>query len=125
MMSSTSIATSPWPVWGVSALFLASAVLPAARTPAHPPIILRLGFGAIFAGAGYVLHAGDARNGSGISTAWSLTYLLLNARKALRRPFAAGPLALTGATVFSSALYGAEYFLVQDKDERDPPSSTS
>jgi hypothetical protein len=33
-----------------------------------PPFVLRIGFGAIFAGAGYVLASGDSRNGSGIAT---------------------------------------------------------
>ena len=33
-----------------------------------PPFVLRSGFGAIFAGAGYVLASGDSRNGSGIAT---------------------------------------------------------
>jgi Altered inheritance of mitochondria protein 19 len=33
-----------------------------------PPFVLRMGFGAIFAGAGYVLASGDSRNGSGIAT---------------------------------------------------------
>ena len=33
-----------------------------------PPFVLRIGFGAIFAGAGYVLSTGDSRNGSGIVT---------------------------------------------------------
>ena len=33
-----------------------------------PPFVLRAGFGAIFAGAGYVLASGDSRNGSGIVT---------------------------------------------------------
>lgn len=37
------------------------------RIPA-PPLIYRLGFGAIFSGAGYVLSCGDAYNGSGITT---------------------------------------------------------
>ncbi|TCD68618.1 hypothetical protein EIP91_010273 [Steccherinum ochraceum] len=108
---------SPWPIWSVSALFLASSIFPA--SPATPPIMMRLGFSAIYGGAGYVLHAGDAHNGSGISTAWSLTYLLLNARKSFRRPFSAGPVALTTATLASSALYGAEYFLLQGEDQTE------
>jgi len=33
-----------------------------------PPFVLRVGFGAIFSGAGYVLSTGDSKNGSGIAT---------------------------------------------------------
>jgi hypothetical protein len=33
-----------------------------------PPFVLRVGFGAVFAGAGYVLSTGDSENGSGIAT---------------------------------------------------------
>ncbi|OSX59610.1 hypothetical protein POSPLADRAFT_1151133, partial [Postia placenta MAD-698-R-SB12] len=85
--------------------------------PRLPPLMHRVGFGAIFAGAGYVVSCGDTRNGSGITTAWSLTYLFLNLRKSLltaRHPLS---LVLTAATLASSTVYGSEYFLLQEKDE--------
>jgi hypothetical protein len=37
----------------------------AART-FTPPFVFRLGFGAVFAGGGYMIAAGDKRNGSGV-----------------------------------------------------------
>ncbi|KAI0074782.1 hypothetical protein K474DRAFT_1665065 [Panus rudis PR-1116 ss-1] len=106
---------SPIPIWSLSGLFFATSVFP--PNPSRPPIMIRLGFGAIFAGAGYVLSTGDARNGSGISTAWSLTYLFLNLRKSLRPPYSLLSLSLSGATLASAALYGTEYFLLQEKEE--------
>ncbi|KAH9947190.1 hypothetical protein B0H21DRAFT_739992 [Amylocystis lapponica] len=90
---------------------LASIVRPYSQSPLNHILVLMSSF--IFAGAGYVLSAGDARNGSGISTAWSLTYLFLNLRKSLMPPRSPVSLALTGATVASSVLYGSEYFLLQ------------
>lgn len=45
---------------------LASSVIP--PSPLRPPLMQRLGFGAIFAGAGYVVSTGDVYNGTGIST---------------------------------------------------------
>lgn len=48
-----------------------------------------------------------------VHTAWSLTYLFLNFRKSLTGPRHFVSLALTGATLASSALYGSEYFLLQ------------
>ncbi|KAK7685410.1 hypothetical protein QCA50_011273 [Cerrena zonata] len=106
---------SPVPMWIVSGIFLASSVVP--PNPLRPPLMQRLGFGAIFAGAGYVTSTGDIYNGTGISTAWSLTYLFLNIRKALRPPRSSLSLILSSAALFSSTLYGTEYFLLQEKDD--------
>lgn len=52
---------------------LASSVIP--PSPLRPPLMQRLGFGAIFAGAGYVVSTGDVYNGTGISTGmyWALS----------------------------------------------------
>lgn len=61
--SSHPLSSSDFEVFG-SALFP-----PTLRAQAFtPPFVLRAGFGAIFAGAGYVLASGDSRNGSGIVT---------------------------------------------------------
>ncbi|OCH89980.1 hypothetical protein OBBRIDRAFT_630723 [Obba rivulosa] len=106
---------SPVPTWALSGLFFATSVIP--PRPGLPPIVHRLGFGAIFAGAGYVLSTGDTRNGSGIATAWSLMYLFLNSRKSLQPPRHPISLALTAATVASSTIYGSEYFVLQDGDD--------
>ncbi|RKP07884.1 hypothetical protein THASP1DRAFT_30296 [Thamnocephalis sphaerospora] len=63
------------------------------------------GFTAAFGIAGYAIQQGDSDNGAGIATAWSLTYLFLNGRQALRtmRP---APLLLVGLTLGNLAAYG-------------------
>ncbi|PCH40688.1 hypothetical protein WOLCODRAFT_136943 [Wolfiporia cocos MD-104 SS10] len=108
---------SPTPAWSLAGLFLASSLIP--PKPHLPPLMHRIGFGAIFAGTGYVLSCGDAHNGSGMTTAWSLTYLFLNFRKSLTTSRSAVSLALTGATLASSVLYGTEYFLLQERVEEE------
>ncbi|CAL1699869.1 unnamed protein product [Somion occarium] len=107
-------AITRWPMWTVAGIFLASSIVP--PNPLRPPLMYRLGFGAIFSGAGYVISTGDVYNGTGIATAWSLTYLFLNLRKSLKPPLSGLSLALSGAALASSTLYGAEYFLLQEKD---------
>ncbi|KZT06553.1 uncharacterized protein LAESUDRAFT_714280 [Laetiporus sulphureus 93-53] len=107
---------SPKPVWGLASLFFTSLLVP--PRPEIPPLLLRACFGAIFTGAGHVLSCGDARNGSGITTAWSLTYLLINLRKSLTPPRHPVSLALSGATLASAAIYGTEYFVLQKDEER-------
>jgi len=88
-----------------------------------PPFVLRVGFGAIFAGAGYVLASGDSRNGSGIATAWSLSYFVLEQfslglKRSVRLPRSRLSLALSGATAATAILYGTEhYFLDDDESE--------
>jgi len=83
--------------------------------------VLRIGFGAIFAGAGYVLSTGDSRNGSGIVTAWSLSYFVLEQfslglQRSLRLPRSRLSLALSGATAATAALYGTEHFFLSDEE---------
>jgi len=84
---------------------------------------MRVGFGAIFAGAGYVLASGDSRNGSGIATAWSLSYFVLEQfslglQRSVRLPRSGLSLALSGATAATAVLYGTEHF-VSDDDESE------
>lgn len=80
-----------------------------------PPLYQRIGFPFIFLGAGYVLSTGDKRNGSGIPTACSATYLFLNGRNALRARIPAS-LALTVAAAVTLDLYGSEYFYFNRND---------
>jgi len=112
---------------GLSALFFASAAFPPnlrAQT-FTPPFVLRIGFGTIFAGAGYVLASGDSRNGSGIATAWSLSYFVLEQfslglQRSLRLPRSRLSLALSSATAATAVLYGTEhYFLGNEEFEQD------
>ncbi|KAH7343230.1 hypothetical protein B0J17DRAFT_641529 [Rhizoctonia solani] len=107
------IAHSPWPIWMSSALFMSTAGL---KSAGLPPLYQRIGFPFIFVGAGYVLSTGDKRNGSGISTAWSATYLFLNGRNALRARTPSA-LALTAAATATLSLYGTEYFYLNRNDQ--------
>jgi len=115
------ISQSSIPCFGLSTLFFASALFPPrlhART-FTPPFVLRIGFGAIFAGAGYVLSTGDSRNGSGIASAWSLSYFILEQfalglERSLRLPRSRLSLALSGATAATGILYGREHYFLGD-----------
>ncbi|KAG1118617.1 hypothetical protein G6F42_013156 [Rhizopus arrhizus] len=53
----------------------------------------------------YVTNAGDAENGSGIATAWCLSWSFLNAKTAFKsmRPV---PIALLGAVTLNTVIYG-------------------
>lgn len=107
----------------MSTLFFASAIFPP-RLHAQtftPPFVLRVGFGAIFAGAGYVLSTGDSKNGSGIASGWSLNYLVieqfaLGLQRSLRLPRSRLAIALSGATAATAILYGTEHFFLSDEE---------
>ncbi|KAF9498917.1 hypothetical protein BDN71DRAFT_1503630 [Pleurotus eryngii] len=110
-------AHSKAPMYLLSSLFGVSALLPPGlfRPQANiPNFLFRAGFSAIYGGAGYVLSTGDTRNGCGISTAWCIAYLMLNARKTLTAPRHPLGLLLTGSVTACTALYGTEYFVYQD-----------
>jgi len=77
------------------------------------PFLHRVGFMAAFGTAGYAISAGDVRNGSGIATAWSLTYLFLNLRRSLKAPRNALSLAMAGGAAACAGIYGTEYFVFQ------------
>ncbi|BGP13152.1 hypothetical protein JCM10213_000270 [Rhodosporidiobolus nylandii] len=103
------LATSPYPAWTTSAILLAATPL-CVRAPYGFPHLLQLpGFAAIFGGSGYMIKTGDALNGSGTTTAWSLIYLFFNGKKALqaRRPV---PMGLAGVAAAQAGLYGWWYF---------------
>ncbi|OAX37456.1 hypothetical protein K503DRAFT_742721 [Rhizopogon vinicolor AM-OR11-026] len=109
-------ARSKGPILALGTLFATSAVIPSTVVRPNvyfPPYLHRVGFSLVFGGAAYVLAAGDARNGSGIATAWSLTYLFLHLRRSLRPPFYPMTLAMTGGAAACAALYGTEYFMYQ------------
>ncbi|KAG1730030.1 hypothetical protein EDB19DRAFT_1897122 [Suillus lakei] len=109
-------ARSKGPILALGTLAAASAVIPSTVVRPNvyfPPYLHRVGFSLVFGGAAYVLAAGDARNGSGIATAWSLTYLFLHLRRSLKPPFYPITFAMTAGTAACAALYGTEYFMYQ------------
>ncbi|KAI9569221.1 hypothetical protein HD554DRAFT_590808 [Boletus coccyginus] len=109
-------ARSKTPVLALTSLFALSSLVPPAALPPHtycPPYLQRVGFSLAFGVATWAFRAGDARNGAGIATAWSLIYLAFHARKSLRPPRHPVPLALSAGATACAALYGTEYFLYQ------------
>ncbi|GAA5918100.1 hypothetical protein JCM1841_005253 [Sporobolomyces salmonicolor] len=102
------VAESPITAWSTSALMLAAVPLCVKNPLGFPHLVQLPLFAAIFGGSGYMVHVGDPVNGSGTTTAWSLTYLFLNGRKALvsRRP---GPIALAAAAAAQAGTYGWYY----------------
>jgi len=84
------------------------------RSPVGFPHLIQLPvFAAIFGGAGYMVQAEagepSGANGQGTATAWSLSYLFFNGRKALvsRRP---EPIALAATVLVNATLNGWEYW---------------
>jgi len=79
------------------------------KLPGMPSVLSTIAFTTIFAGTGYVTNTGDLENGAGISTAWSLCYLMINAKNGLKslRPW---PVMLTGLAGINAASYGTYYF---------------
>ncbi|KAI8077307.1 altered inheritance of mitochondria protein 19 [Gilbertella persicaria] len=96
---------SPYPIWALSAATLAALPLAVKKSPGVPSMFQSMAFSAIFGGAGYVIHVGDSENGSGIATAWCLSWSFLNAKTALKsmKPV---PLALLGAVTLNTVIYG-------------------
>ncbi|KAI0315154.1 hypothetical protein OF83DRAFT_1174104 [Amylostereum chailletii] len=81
-----------------------------------------MGFGAIFAGGATMLASGDAKNGSGVMTSWTLSYLLVDQfahglTKAERLPRHPVSYALMGAAGLGAAVYGLDYFSSDDDDD--------
>ncbi|KAF8324555.1 uncharacterized protein EI90DRAFT_3075054 [Cantharellus anzutake] len=111
------LASTPWPAIGLSGLLIGTSLL-SPKHPSLPPFVQRFSFGFVFAGAGYIVNTGDVRNGSGVATAWSLTYLLLNRMRSHfyppEVPVPRTPLSLllSGATASVAALYGVEHFVI-------------
>ncbi|OAD05952.1 hypothetical protein MUCCIDRAFT_106511 [Mucor lusitanicus CBS 277.49] len=86
-------AESPYPMWALSAATLATLPLSVKKAPGIPGLFQTMAF------------AGDAENGSGIATAWCLSWSFLNAKSALKsmRPV---PIALLGAVALNTVIYG-------------------
>ncbi|EPB89543.1 hypothetical protein HMPREF1544_03627 [Mucor circinelloides 1006PhL] len=102
---------SPYPMWALSAATLATLPLSVKKMPGIPGLFQTMAFAGIFAGAGQVFRykdadtTCDAENGSGIATAWCLSWSFLNAKTAFKsmRPV---PIALLGAVTLNTVIYG-------------------
>ncbi|KAL9541880.1 hypothetical protein PS6_010083 [Mucor atramentarius] len=92
---------SPYPMWALSAATLATLPLSVKKMPGIPGLFQTMAF-AVYS---YVTNAGDAENGSGIATAWCLSWSFLNAKAAFKsmRPV---PIALLGAVTLNTVIYG-------------------
>ncbi|PWN53054.1 hypothetical protein IE53DRAFT_366690 [Violaceomyces palustris] len=81
-------------------------------TKAMPPFWQLAGLAAIFAGGGYIIEQGDPLNGSGVISAWSITYLIFRTMPTLtslvKSPLALG-LSLSTATL-GLGVHGSYYF---------------
>ncbi|KAL1927020.1 hypothetical protein VTP01DRAFT_5350 [Rhizomucor pusillus] len=102
-------ANTPYPIWAMSALSFAAVPFAVKKVPGVPSMVSNMIFGAIFAGAGYVTHVGDAENGAGISTAWCMSWSFLFGRRALTsmKPM---PLLLVATAATDIAIYGKKTF---------------
>jgi len=98
----TIYATKPYGAWAQAGGLAASLFQPVRPSYAGP-------FALIFAFSGYVTSTGDQENGAGISTAWSLAYLMVNGKHGLRsmRPV---PALLTAGAALNATAYGSYYF---------------
>ncbi|GAA6008613.1 hypothetical protein JCM11491_003369 [Sporobolomyces phaffii] len=105
------IAEKPVASWMTSGVLLSAVPFCVKRATGFPHLVQLPLFAAIFGGSGYMIQAGDPINGSGTTTAWSLTYLFLHAKNAIvsKRP---GPIALATAVGLQAGTYGYYYATV-------------
>ncbi|CAG8463247.1 7196_t:CDS:2 [Ambispora leptoticha] len=105
--TSLSLGKFPYPAWTFSTLCLASSPLAIRKIQGVPSYFQCMAFGAIFGFSGYITYTGDTYNGAGTSTAWSLTYLIINLPKSIksRRPI---PITLSTVALANAIIYGKE-----------------
>ncbi|KZP21632.1 hypothetical protein FIBSPDRAFT_788223 [Athelia psychrophila] len=107
---------SQYPAYALSSLFAISTLIPYTVLPRHThiaPFLQRVAFAAVFGGSGYAIASGDVRNGSGIASAWSLTYLFLHLRQSFKSPRNPLSILMAGGAAASAGIYGTEYFIFQ------------
>ncbi|PWZ03761.1 hypothetical protein BCV70DRAFT_142636, partial [Testicularia cyperi] len=93
---------------------LSSSAAAASSAPPRPiaPFWQLAFFALAFGGGGYIIDQGDALNGSGVVTAWSLTYLFFKTGPTFRQ-LGRNPLALalsSGVLGLGLAIHGSYYF---------------
>jgi len=62
----------------------------------------------------------DFRNGNGTTTAWTIAYLFFYTRKTFQAPRNLWTMGLTLGTASCAAIYGNNYFNVQDFGKETP-----
>lgn len=69
-------------------------------------------FGGVNALGGYIIYDGDISNGAGFTFAWSVLYLLVNGKSALKSLTRGrlSPMALSILALGNTGLYGREFF---------------
>lgn len=69
-------------------------------------------FGAANALGGWIIYDGDVSNGAGFTFAWSVLYLLVNGKPAVKSLLAGrvSPLALSVLALGNAGLYGKQFF---------------
>ncbi|KAF8980281.1 hypothetical protein BGZ46_004422 [Entomortierella lignicola] len=90
------LAASPYPDWTLSAICAASLPTAARAASGFPHLGFMMGFTGMWGLAGYMKFKNDPDNGSGTTTAWSLLYLFLNAKRTILQPKPLPSLVLAG-----------------------------
>ncbi|OMJ23018.1 Altered inheritance of mitochondria protein 19-like protein [Smittium culicis] len=108
-----SASTSPYPSIFLSAIHIASIPFSlGGKYPGFPSFLQCAGFAFVFAGGSMALKDDQKLNGTGIITAWSMTWLFFNARKSLKsRRF--GPTLLFASVSSIGTLYSQKYIRMQ------------
>ncbi|KAI9346054.1 hypothetical protein DFJ73DRAFT_796812 [Zopfochytrium polystomum] len=101
------IGLSPYPAWGLSAAFIASAPQMIRKAPGWPSLVIGGGFAGVFGLSGYITSI-DQENGPSMATAWGLVYgfSLIPHTLQSRRP---GPILLSAAVAGATACYAYEF----------------
>ncbi|ORY90880.1 hypothetical protein BCR35DRAFT_349785 [Leucosporidium creatinivorum] len=109
------VVETPYTPWTTSALLLGAVPFCVKNAAGFPHLVQLPLFSLIFGVGGYMTQSGDALNGSGTTTAWSLTYLFLHGKKALisKRPV---PIALASVVAAQAATFGYYYSNGESQD---------
>ncbi|KAI9295625.1 hypothetical protein K502DRAFT_303499 [Neoconidiobolus thromboides FSU 785] len=108
------LSETPYPAFITSAALLASYRWGSTRDriliKGMPTKFSMISFAFIYAGSGYACIKGDVFNSTGIATAWSISYGLLNFGKAFSSPRHPLPLGLACTVAAQGIIYGQRYF---------------
>ncbi|OMJ24972.1 Altered inheritance of mitochondria protein 19-like protein [Smittium culicis] len=105
--------TSPYPSIFLSAIHITSIPFSlGGKYPGFPNFLQCAGFAFVFAGGSMALKDGQKLNGTGIITAWSMTWLFFNARKSLKSR-KIGPTFLFASVASIGTLYTQKYIRMQ------------